>query len=177
MTNKAIQTKSKSPLKIKREAGEDGVIKLRLQNIKNTSEFTQALCVTDADMADCLSKQLMSAQEGNGKTDSDINAAYAMYQGIDPKDSVECLLATQMVAVHNLAMSFSGRAMIPEQTIEGVDANINRVTKLMRTFTAQVETLKKYRNSGKQTVEVKHIQINQGGQAIVGNIKGGGGNG
>jgi len=170
MTNKAIQTKSKPPLKIKKEADEDGVIELRLQNIKNTSEFIEALCVADVDMANCLSKQLMSTQEANGKSDSDINAAYAMYQGIAPKDSVECLLAAQMVAVHNMSLEMAKRAMTEAQTFEGVNANINRVTKLMRTFTAQVETLKKYRTGGKQTIQVQHVNVNEGGQAVVGNV-------
>jgi hypothetical protein len=170
--NKVIETKPKSPLKIKKEVGEDGVIKLKPQNIKNLSEFTESLCVSDEDMANILLNQLMWAQDGNGKTDCAINAAYAMYQGIEPEDSIECLLATQMVATHNIAMELAKRAMLPEQTIDGVNANINRVTKLMRTFAAQVETLKKYRTGGKQTIQVQHVNVNEGGQAIVGDVKG-----
>jgi hypothetical protein len=46
----------------------------------------------------------------------------------------------------------------------------------MRTFTSQMETLKKYRTGGQQKMIVKHIHVNQGGQAIVGSInqRGGG---
>ena len=112
----------------------------------------------------------MWAQEG--KTDSGINAAYAMYQSIDPKDGIECLLATQMVATHNMSLEMAKRTMVEAQTFEGVNANINRATKLMRTFTAQVETLKKYRTGGNQTIQVQHVNVNEGGQAIVGDIKG-----
>jgi len=171
LTNK----KKKSPPKIKKVVNENGDIELNIQKLK-VSEWIEAFCVTDEDLATTLSGQLLLAQAGNGKTDSAINAAYAMYQGIDPKDNVECLLAVQMVAVHNMAMDLSKRAMIPEQTFEGVDANINRVTKLMRTYTAQVETLKRYRTGGRQTIQVQHVNVNEGGQAVVGNIKGGGGN-
>jgi hypothetical protein len=69
------------------------------------------------------------------------------------------------------------RSMFDEQSVEGVERNINRVTKLMRTFTAQAECLKRYRSNGKQTIQVQHVNVNDGGQAVVGNIQGGGDNG
>jgi len=100
-----------------------------------------------------------------------------MHQGIEPKDTIESLLAAQMVATHNMAMEFSKRAMLSGQHPDAVNANVNRVTKLMRTFTTQVEALKKYRTGGKQTIQVQHVNVNEGGQAVVGNIQGGGGNG
>jgi hypothetical protein len=42
--------------------------------------------------------------------------------------------------------------------------------KLARTFAAQVEALKRYRSSGEQTMRVEHVTVNEGGQAIVGNV-------
>jgi len=54
-----------------------------------------------------------------------------MHQGIGPKDTIESLLAAQMVATHNMAMEFSKRTMLSGQHPDVVDANINRVTKLM----------------------------------------------
>ena len=68
--------------------------------------------------------------------------------------------------------------MLSEQTFDEVDVNINRVTKLMRTYAAQVEALNKYRNKGKLQLTVKHqnVNVNDGGQAVIGDI-GGGGNG
>jgi hypothetical protein len=44
-----------------------------------------------------------------------------------------------------------------------------------RTFTTQLEALKKYRSVGDQTVRVEHVTVNEGGQAIVGNVTTGGG--
>ncbi|MCP4385048.1 MAG: hypothetical protein GY798_27155 [Hyphomicrobiales bacterium] len=43
--------------------------------------------------------------------------------------------------------------------------------KLARTFTTQVEALKRYRTGGKQTVRVERVTVNEGGQAIVGNVE------
>lgn len=56
---------------------------------------------------------------------------------------------------------------LPETTIQGY-------TKLARTYTAQVEALRKHRNGGKQTVTVQHVNVSDGGQAIVGHVDAGG---
>ena len=45
-----------------------------------------------------------------------------------------------------------------------------RKPKLARTYAAQMETLKKCRRGGEQTVNVKHVHVQDGGQAIVGNV-------
>lgn len=98
--------------------------------------------------------------------------------GINPQDALESVLATQMAAVHHASLEMLKRVMLAEQTTEGVNDGINRVTKLMRTYTTQMEALQKYRSKGQQTIQVQHVQVNEGGQAIVGNVKtGGGGNG
>jgi hypothetical protein len=47
--------------------------------------------------------------------------------------------------------------------------------KLTRTFTTQVEALKRYRTGGEQKVVVEHVTVNAGGQAIVGAVGTGGG--
>ena len=51
----------------------------------------------------------------------------------------------------------------------------NGLSKLARTFSTQVETLKKYRSDGQQTIKVQHVTVKEGGQAIVGNVQTGGG--
>jgi hypothetical protein len=118
-------------------------------------------------------------EEFSGSRTTLANAALASILEIDPQDSVELMLATQMATVHNMSLEMSRRVMLSEQTFEGVDANINRATKLMRTFTAQIEALNKYRNKGKQQITVKHqnVNVNDGGQAVIGDVNQGGGNG
>jgi hypothetical protein len=41
-------------------------------------------------------------------------------------------------------------------------------------FAAQIEALKRYRSRAEQTVRVEHVTVNEGGQAIVGNVSTGG---
>ena len=43
-------------------------------------------------------------------------------------------------------------------------------TKLMRTYVSQVEALRRLRQGGSQLVRVEHVHVNEGGQAIIGNV-------
>ncbi len=118
----------------------------------------------------------------NGGSNSELvtkkaNASMAAILEIDPQDSTELMLAAQMVTVHNLTMEMSRRALLSEQTTDGVNFNINRTTKLMRTYLAQMEALNKYRNKGKQQITVQHVNVNDGGKAVIGDVNQGGGNG
>ena len=54
---------------------------------------------------------------------------------------------------------------IPQQ-----DSAERAFNKLARTYTTQMETLKRYRTGGEQKVTVQHVSVQEGGQAIVGNV-------
>lgn len=97
-----------------------------------------------------------------------VEVATAMVHGIGPRDHIEALLACQMAATHTAALEMLRRARLPEQPSVIVDACVTRATRLMRTFTAQVAALKDYRSKGHQTVTVQHVDVRDGGQAIVG---------
>ena len=55
------------------------------------------------------------------------------------------------------------------------NAGSHAFNKLARTFTTQMEALKRYRTGGQQKMTVEHVTVNDGGQAIVGNVSSGGG--
>lgn len=154
----------------------DGSIKMNM-----TKEQKKSCCGTDnAEIPGELLSQLFRSiphMSHDEQGESKANAAIAMLSEIAPQDGLEGMLAAQMVAVHYLSLECANRSMLSEQTVDGVNNNINRVTKLMRTFTAQMEALQRYRNGGKQTISVQHVNVEDGGQAIVGNVTGGGGNG
>src|ERR1700687_3627595 len=56
------------------------------------------------------------------------------------------------------------------ETIHQQDPNGNLAAKLLRTYAAQVEALRRLRGKGQQTVRVEHVTVQAGGQAIVGNV-------
>jgi hypothetical protein len=81
---------------------------------------------------------------------------------------------TMMAAVHmaamRMALQLAAAEMIPHQ-----DAAERVFPKLARTFAAQMDTLKRYRSKGEQKVTVQHVTVNDGGQAVVGEVRAGGG--
>src|SRR5262245_8168738 len=87
------------------------------------------------------------------------------------------MLAPQMAAIHNATM-VAARRLNHVESISQQDSASTMLNKLARTFASQIEALKKYRSGGEQTIKVQHVTVNEGGQAIVGNVsQGGGGNG
>jgi hypothetical protein len=106
-----------------------------------------------------------------GKFDSqNVQWALVTIYGIGPKDELEGLLAVQMIGVHSLAIECLKRASQEGQTTFGMDANINRATKLLRTFTTQMEALNRHRGKVGQQMVVGNVNVNEGGQAIVGPV-------
>ena len=96
----------------------------------------------------------------------------AIVKGIEPRDQVEAMLAAQMAAVHNATMTFA-RRLNHVDTIPQQDSAERTFNRLCRTFAAQVEALKRYRSRGEQIVRVERVTVNEGGQAIVGNVTNG----
>jgi hypothetical protein len=128
----------------------------------------------DGAFCDGMLKQLVNvAGRGNTLEAEDLNFVVSMVRGIAPKDPTEALLATQMAAIHNVTMR-AARQLAHAESIDHQDSASTMLNKLARTFTAQIEALKKYRASGEQTIKVQHVTVNDGGQAIVGNVNTGG---
>ena len=118
-----------------------------------------------------LMNQVISGAKQEGQSIADVaNAAMPILLDINPRDSLEGMLAVQMISAHNMAMEMNRRALIPEQSSEGVSENLNRAAKLMRIYTSQLETLQKYRSKGQQTIQVQHVNVESGSQVLVGNV-------
>jgi len=96
---------------------------------------------------------------------------------IQPRDGIEMMIVVQMLAVHNTILAMMNRAMITGQTFEETEAGVNRATKLLKTFTALLEALNKHRGKGHQRITVKHVTVEKGAQAIVGDVRAGEGEG
>ena len=101
----------------------------------------------------------------------------ALISELKPQDPFEGLLINQMVLVFRQALDFFTISNLPGNrgNTDIQDSISNRYIKLMRLFNQQLEALDKHRNKGKQTMTVEHVHVHKGGQAIVGNVKQGGG--
>ena len=124
--------------------------------------------------------RLFKAREGSiGKEEvlTKLNAATSVFTEMKPKDSVEAMIITQMISVHEMALVSSERALFTDQPDEFVGKHMNRAAKLCRTHASLVEALNKHRTKGQQKITVQHVNVESGGQAIVGDVNQGGGNG
>ena len=97
----------------------------------------------------------------------------AIVREIAPRDGIERMLSVQMATTHT-ALIRQGQRLANAEQLPQFEAHERGFNKLARTFTAQVEALRKHRNGGKQTVTVQHLNVSDGGKAIVGAVSSGG---
>ncbi len=140
-------------------------------NAVRISPGTRIFGTNDIDAIRALMTQVLRASP-NPKGDLEpLKSCLAMTEGIAPRNALEGLLAAQMVGVHNLAMDCLRRAALKEQTAEAIDANVHRAVRLLRTFTSQMEALNRNRGKISQQMVVGNVNVNEGGQAIVGTVQ------
>ena len=107
---------------------------------------------------------------------------------IHAKNSIEKMIAHQLAAAHKLAMTLAGQARKHTQQMgDGIYSSdllhveyaakmANASARMMEAFQKGTLALHKLRTGGKQTVTVQHVNVNDGGQAVVTGGIGGGGN-
>ena len=158
---------------------EDG----KLRPPEDKSDFHRGL-VASTGMADTGAAMVLMidafkvggfTQDGLFKDETLVNSILALMHDINPQNAIEGMLTSQIIATYRASMRMLKNSMLPEQTVFGVDANINRATKLQRTFLQQIEALQKLRGKGQQKMTVEHVHVHEGGQAVVGNVNQGGG--
>lgn len=130
-------------------------------------EFTSRMepfGITDPRFLAPLFQQLIEADGFGG---DGVEFAAAVVQGIKPQDYVVAMLSVQMATMHWATMKYMRQVGAPRGT-QHQEVAVAMATKLARTFTAQMEALKRYRTGGEQKITVRHVSVGDGGQAIVG---------
>ena len=130
--------------------------------------LAEALGTANPDFVCELIQQLANTGS-RGQQPDVLNFMLAVINGVKPKDELEALLAAQMAVVHCRFMAFGMQLNQAETLAQQGDAE-SALNKLARTFTMQMEALKRYRTGGEQKVTVQHVSVGEGGQAIVGNV-------
>jgi|GEM_PF-3299996 len=122
-------------------------------------------------LATVLSDQAVGASKGCGIPDAGlIQEIMGVVHEFSPGDPMEAMLIVQMITVHNQSM-----AMLKKSTrFDHYDSKrryLDLSMRLFRTYTAQMEALRKHRQKGRQKMIVEHVHIHPGGHAMVGNIE------
>jgi hypothetical protein len=108
---------------------------------------------------------------GSGISEIAVNASLAFIEGAKPQDEVESALVIQMACTHAAAMAVLGRLGGGHGPDRNVAAKASAAARLLRAYAGQVEALRRLRTGGSQFVRVEHVHVNEGGQAIIGNVK------
>ena len=173
-----LERVGRKPIKFKSLGSNSDEPKIALKDPKDRLrkvKMMEALGTPESDLQTHLLDQVIHTFRGtvskdgadNDKLALACNYALSILNGIQPQDEIEGMLAVQMIGVHNMAMDCIGRATRTEW-VNSMSIYTNGATKLLRTFAAQMEALKKYRSGGQQKIVIEHVNVSEGGQAIVG---------
>jgi hypothetical protein len=126
------------------------------------ARLMNAFGTTNLDLAERLLQQIINTTNvqppGVPIAQATLNAALAAVTGIAPQDDAEAMLAAQMVGVHWVAMALLSTAgSTNDRTLLNDTGNL--AVKLLRTYTTQLEALKRYRSVGEQRVVVQHVTV------------------
>ncbi|MCK1722285.1 hypothetical protein [Bradyrhizobium sp. 141] len=132
--------------------------------------MAESLGAVDRDALHGILKQLMKASVILQKPD-EANLAFmiSMMKSIAPRDSLEAMLTAQMISVHVATMRSACRLAFAED-IAQQEGITRALTRLARTFAAQMEALNRHRGNGERPITVQNLSVQDGGKAIVGNV-------
>lgn len=132
-----------------------------------------ALGTTSMDFVDATLFQLQAAARlpNSGLSELALNAALALIESEQPRGEMESALVVQMAAVHAATMAVLGRLGGGHGGDRHVLATATAVSRLSRTFAILVETLRRLRNGGSQVIRIERVDVREGGQALIANMK------
>jgi len=132
--------------------------------------MTDALGCADRDAMEGILRQLVRSSVIGSKPDP-VNVAFMIstVKSIKPRDAIEAMLVAQMVSVHVMAMQCAYR-LATANDFARQDSAARALSRLTRTFPAQIEALTRYRNNGAPAITVQNVSVADGGKAIVGNV-------
>ncbi len=168
--NKPLAAKTRKPPSLTMLWGENGALE-----IAPCGDFDRLKsAVSNSYVSDGLVLQIAAlGSHGNRMDERATNFALGFVDAMQPKDAAEAALMAQMAATHQATMMMA-RRLNHVDNIQQQDSAERALNKLGRTFAAQMDTLKRYRSKGQQTVRVERVTVQDGGQAIVGNVERGG---
>ena len=116
-----------------------------------------------------------SGDHSGGHIDTDY-AGRRILQHIAPRDLLETMLASQLIATHNMAMDCTTSAMIQGQVFQAKMEYMNQANKLSRTYAALLQALDNHRGAsrGKKT-SIGTVNVSDNAQAVVGDVSHGSG--
>ena len=149
---------------------------------KNQLALAGLCSVTGAKSVDFAVRLFDSYASATGlcKTNSEENIAHCealadALNALKPQDEIEGMLISRLIALHFQSMRYLSSSGNNDNDSQVREMRVNRSVKLFRIYDETLEALMRYRRKGTQQVVVQHVNVENGGQAIVGNVQAGGG--
>lgn len=129
-------------------------------------------CVNNEVVQELLAISVLAKSMGNDS--QKLNFLVQALAESEPRDLNEsrlCLQASNLYSEGMLYLSKAGKTT----SLNHSEFYMKSAIKLLRLHNETLETLSRYRRGGEQKVLVQHVNVNDGGQAIVGHVQTGGG--
>jgi hypothetical protein len=135
--------------------------------------LNKALGTTSSDFVNASLFQMQAAARSpwGGVSELSMNAALAMIEAAAPRDEIEGALAVQMACTHTAAMAVLARIDATLGSERRIAAFGSTAARLLRAYATQMEVLRRLRQGGHQYIRIEHVNINDGGQAVIGNLR------
>jgi hypothetical protein len=132
-----------------------------------------ALGTTSSDFVNATLVQIQNASRmpSGGISETSVNAVLAFIEAAEPRNEIEAALAIQMACTHAVAMAILSRAGGAYGGDRHVALMASAGARLLNAFTAQIETMRRLRNGGTQIIRIERVEVSDGGQAVIGNVK------
>jgi hypothetical protein len=158
LARKDAETLVKPPKELMQACGEAIRPDFRLSHIVDTLREPNMIGVVASehrlDLAACV---------GSRVAESAVDAAQSVQAG----NSLEKMLCHQMAAAHRAAMKLLASSLNNSLPPVEMARLSNASARMMQIYQEAVLTLQKLRTGGKQTVVVQHVQVSEGGQAVI----------
>lgn len=112
-----------------------------------------------------------------GTSEVAVNAALATIEGAQPRNEIEAIAAIQLACAHAATMHVLNSLRHQIGFARQMPALASAAAQLIKATAVQMEQLRKLKGGQSQYVRVEHVHVNDGGQAVIGNVKTSGGRG
>ncbi len=159
----------KCPIHFTKEEGESKITFKNPDDPNNCSVLERLTGTQDIDLAgEILSGYAALAKPISTSIDN-MNVALQSLADSAPKDATEARLCLQAHALHSQGMQYLAKVANASSSMYS-EFCMKSAIKLLRLHNETVEAISKYKRGGEQKIVIQHqnVQVNSGGQAIVG---------
>lgn len=103
-------------------------------------------------------------------TNDSLSAALEVIRGLSPCNPIEAAMAVHIAAMHMVGLSLIARAG-PTQITRTALGAAHSSAKMERALFSAIEVYHRLRSGNRQVIRIEKVLINEGSQAIIGNIR------